>query len=176
MFPAESLGKRLTNFRPLFVVCFSSGTFLAIGLLFLSSLEIISLSLSRKLIGRIDLDGDTYLSHNELVSWLVKMEEGYEERDRNEQFRKADLDRDGSVTFEEMLKGFGLGGQYASCVLLVPDHFGGGRGVCNIVSSLSFSSGETRVGNKHICTIVVWSGLISRHSLEVDSLSFMHSC
>ena len=58
----------------------------------------------------MDKNRNLFLERDELVSWLVRMEEGYRHRDLNEQFGKSDMDGDDSITFDEIVKSFGLEG------------------------------------------------------------------
>ena len=55
----------------------------------------------RRLVVRVDLNGDTLLDRNELVDWLRRIEDNHFSVDADEQWKKADQNLDGFVTILE---------------------------------------------------------------------------
>lgn len=55
----------------------------------------------KSIIRKIDVDGDGYLTVDELSLWIQKSFKHYILEDTKEQFAEVDLDRDGTVTWEE---------------------------------------------------------------------------
>lgn len=58
----------------------------------------------RKLLSRIDGDGDGKLVKEELVAWLKRMEDHSYRSEAEDLFVKEDTDNDGYITFEEFWK------------------------------------------------------------------------
>lgn len=67
--------------------------------------------LHRKLVARIDTDGDSLVSHSELVDWLMRVEESYYQKETLEEWQRGDKDGDRFVTFEEYTESFGFPGE-----------------------------------------------------------------
>ena len=65
----------------------------------------------RKLVARIDTDGDSLVDRSELVAWLSRVEDSYYQREINEEVKRADEDKDNYVTFQEYMKTFGFQGK-----------------------------------------------------------------
>ena len=65
----------------------------------------------RKLVTRIDTDGDGLVSHRELVDWLMRVEESYYQKETLEEWQRGDKDGDSYVTFEEYTESFGFPGE-----------------------------------------------------------------
>ncbi len=60
----------------------------------------------------MDSDGDGYVSRDELVAWLVKVEQGYELKEEDDQWYYLDGDKDGFVTFDDIEENFQQQGLY----------------------------------------------------------------
>lgn len=67
--------------------------------------------LHRKLVARIDTDGDSLVSHRELVDWVMRVEESYYQKETLEEWQRGDKDGDSYMTFEEYTESFGFPGQ-----------------------------------------------------------------
>ena len=70
--------------------------------------NLLTASVYRRLVERIDTDKDGVLSKEELTVWLRKTEEKANQEDLQNAFIKEDLDKDGYVTFEEFLTNSGM--------------------------------------------------------------------
>ena len=64
----------------------------------------------RKLIDRIDTDGNQELSRGEMIAQLERVDRGYFQQDLEQRWPQADLDGDGYVTRKEYLRSVGQGG------------------------------------------------------------------
>ena len=63
-----------------------------------------------KLVAKIDTNGDSYLDREELVAWLIKVEETYEQKEVETEIEKTDTNKDGFITFEEIAENFEMDG------------------------------------------------------------------
>lgn len=65
----------------------------------------------RKLVARIDTDGDSLIDRSEMIAWLKRVEDSYYQREVKEELQRADKDEDGHVTFQEYMRTFGFPGK-----------------------------------------------------------------
>ena len=65
----------------------------------------------RKLVARIDTDGDSLIDRSEMIAWLKRVEDSYYQREVKEELQRADKDEDGHITFQEYMRTFGFPGK-----------------------------------------------------------------
>ena len=64
----------------------------------------------RKILARIDTDGDGRLSRDEIIAQMMKLDMEYLERDLNDQWDMYDANGDSYITFQEYKDSFGVQG------------------------------------------------------------------
>ena len=65
----------------------------------------------RKIVARIDTDGDGRLSRDEIIAQLMKLDKEYLERDLSDQWSMYDANGDTFITFQEYKDSFGMQGR-----------------------------------------------------------------